>query len=510
MKNATWRLILLSLTVFGLTGSSSAQTFLYGGPGSLQGRFQDANGDFDPQNWTGFRCSPDDSYWQISTFNAENLNGHGAGNHALWAGQTAEQQPSWTRAPGYGNFWNTAAEWRAEVPDPNNPTTVDLQFYYNFDTEPGFDFFMVDWHDGTTWQSLLSVDGNNKNAGVFDSPGELFSQNWVTQPSELVGPGQNEVRLRLFLRSDGINSDVGDYNFDGDGGAQVDDILVAFNGVPVDGGGDGDALATFEAGDDEGWTPIVPPCVCAIHAALSGEYDPSAGNLTPMLGRILDTPVGLSVSGSCTFRSPYFPWTTAPSLDGSFLEFDSFFWSTREQGVTAFSVEVTWWADGAWQPEETVFVGEQPIEEWQRIHVDLTNIAPANAEYAFMRFYAGPGDGLLDIVAIDNVTAGRFDTAVAAPSSPDARTLLRVHPNPANPRAIVEFQMESAGQVKLTVYDLRGRKVRSLLDRLVGPGDQKVPFDGRDDQGRIMASGSYIVRLETPQQMSARRVTIVK
>jgi hypothetical protein len=498
----------IPMIVCALPLAVDAQTFVYGGPLSLEGKFEDGSGNFDPQGWVDVRCSPDDEYWQVSTFMADNLNGHGAENHALWAGQTAGQQPDYTSAPGYGNDWRAAAEWTAVVPDPASAVEVGLEFHYNYDTELLYDFFMVEWYDGTFWNELLSVTGTNKVGGAFPDPGEFFSETWTIQPENFIGSGQDEVRLRLFVRSDGAISDHDPLlGFTSDGAAQVDDIRVTFDGVEVDGGGDPDGVATFEAGDDEGWTPIGSPCLCAGLAELPDQYEGAATNPTPAIARVRDA--SGPVAGRCTFTSPSISWALPQELNGAYLELDSYFWSTGRLGFTSYQIDMSWKVEGAWQPAETVFIGDMPSPGWQTIMVDLTEIAPAGADSVLVGILAGFGDGKTDIVAVDNVTLARYDTAVAAPPAA-ARARLRVSPNPANPMTMVEFELEQASRVDLVVYDIRGRRVRSLESSSFAAGTHEVPFDGRDNRGRSLASGIYFVRLETPQHMLAKRVTLVK
>jgi hypothetical protein len=499
--------ILISLMCLAPPATADAQSFVYGGPGSVEGRFQDEAGDFDQQGWNYVWCTPDDRFWQVSAYMAENLNGHGPGNHALWAGQTAAQQPGWANPPGYGNNWRAAAEWTAQVPDPNAAVEIGVEFHYNLDAEETYEFLMLEWYDGDYWNEALSVTGTSKVGGVFPAPGEFFSQTWTVQPSQFTG-AQDEVRLRLFFRSDGGVSDQdGLLGFDSDGGAQVDDILVTFDGAPVDGGGDADGVATFENGDDEGWTPMGAPCVCSILSSLAAQYEGATTNPTPTLARISDASV--RIASRCVYVSPRIYWAIPEALDGAYLRFDSYFWSTGRQGFTSYRVDATWQVGGVWQPSETVFVGDMPSPGWHDIQVDLTGIAPTDADSCAIRLDTGFGDGLIDVVAIDNVTLARYDTAVAAPPA-GGRARLRVSPNPANPLSIVEFEVSRSMPVDLVVYDMRGRIVRRLASRTFQPGIYELPFDGRDDRGGVLASGVYFVRLESRSHTLSRRVTIVK
>lgn len=78
-------------------------------------------------------------------------------------------------------------------------------------------------------------------------------------------------------------------------------------------------------------------------------------------------------------------------------------------------------------------------------------------------------------------------------------------PNPFNPSTRLAFRLERAERVQLTIYDVAGRRVRSLVDGdLFDAGRHALTWQGRDDDGRIVGSGSYLLRLTT--ESGAREV----
>jgi flagellar hook assembly protein FlgD len=87
---------------------------------------------------------------------------------------------------------------------------------------------------------------------------------------------------------------------------------------------------------------------------------------------------------------------------------------------------------------------------------------------------------------------------------------LQNYPNPFNPMTTISFSVPDRREVTLRVYDLRGRKVRELLDRTLMPGHYSVQWDGRDGQGARVASGIYLYRLESDQEVITRRMLMVK
>lgn len=94
---------------------------------------------------------------------------------------------------------------------------------------------------------------------------------------------------------------------------------------------------------------------------------------------------------------------------------------------------------------------------------------------------------------------------------PDDRALRRVGPNPMNPETVVTVHLTAAGRARVVVYDLAGRLVRTLMDETsASAGDHAVHFDGKDDQGRHLASGRYFVKAETANGVDSAPITILK
>ena len=79
------------------------------------------------------------------------------------------------------------------------------------------------------------------------------------------------------------------------------------------------------------------------------------------------------------------------------------------------------------------------------------------------------------------------------------------YPNPFNPVATIPVSLAADMAVRLAVYDLRGRLVRTLQDGVLTAGDHAFRFNGEG-----LASGTYFCRLETPAGVQTKRMTLVK
>lgn len=83
-------------------------------------------------------------------------------------------------------------------------------------------------------------------------------------------------------------------------------------------------------------------------------------------------------------------------------------------------------------------------------------------------------------------------------------------PNPFNPATTIRFAVPANGNVRLTVFDVNGRIVRTLVDGNVVAGNHEVVWDGMDMSGRQVASGVYIYRLTGANNEITKRMTLVR
>ena len=105
------------------------------------------------------------------------------------------------------------------------------------------------------------------------------------------------------------------------------------------------------------------------------------------------------------------------------------------------------------------------------------------------------GEGILSAEDIAPVTAVEetFDT------TPDGFALEQNFPNPFNAQTQIQYALPVAGAVRLVVYNAAGQPVRVLVDGDRPQGLYLQRWDGRDDGGAPVASGTYWCRLEMPE-----------
>jgi hypothetical protein len=144
-----------------------------------------------------------------------------------------------------------------------------------------------------------------------------------------------------------------------------------------------------------------------------------------------------------------------------------------------------------------------PRPEQPRMHLNLWKIdsAPAgDQEIVFQDFTFVPEGGPSPVV--DDIS-GRL------PATP-GRRMQPASPNPFNPLTVVHFDLVRDGFTELDVFDLTGRRVRTLAGGFLPAGAYQATWDGRDGQGRLQASGVYLFRLRGNDFVETQRVALIK
>jgi hypothetical protein len=124
--------------------------------------------------------------------------------------------------------------------------------------------------------------------------------------------------------------------------------------------------------------------------------------------------------------------------------------------------------------------------------------------------------GNLAVVA-DGSNLGVYDCsealtggANAAPVLPHEVSLLPNYPNPFNMSTQIPFELPARSRVTLTVYDILGRSVATLLNGDYAAGNHVITWQGTSTGGQSVASGQYFVRLQTPNRVQTRPITLLK
>jgi hypothetical protein len=102
-----------------------------------------------------------------------------------------------------------------------------------------------------------------------------------------------------------------------------------------------------------------------------------------------------------------------------------------------------------------------------------------------------------------------------APPTPDADqladgTLGQNYPNPFNPVTTIPVNLREPTDVRLSIFDSRGKLIRELANDRVQAGLKEYVWDGRDSNGNTVSSGIYFCRLTTGAAIQTRKLVFLK
>ena len=102
-------------------------------------------------------------------------------------------------------------------------------------------------------------------------------------------------------------------------------------------------------------------------------------------------------------------------------------------------------------------------------------------------------------------------TSVAdEPALPTGFALHQNYPNPFNPTTMIKYHLPKDSEVKLSIYNIFGQLVRTLVDKKQEAGFQSVEWDSQNEFGVPVASGVYIYRLEADDFVQAKKMLLLK
>jgi hypothetical protein len=91
-----------------------------------------------------------------------------------------------------------------------------------------------------------------------------------------------------------------------------------------------------------------------------------------------------------------------------------------------------------------------------------------------------------------------------------ATTLLPNFPNPFNPTTTISFSLPKDGEVKLSIYNIKGQRVATLLNEPLTSGQHKAVWNGKNQDGHAVSSGVYFYRLDTGDKTVTKKMLLLK
>jgi len=173
-------------------------------------------------------------------------------------------------------------------------------------------------------------------------------------------------------------------------------------------------------------------------------------------------------------------------------------WYTNNQGASpgedVWRVEISNDGGKTWVSVENTM---QSDASWRRVLFRIEDFVTPT-DQMLLRFIAeDAGPGSLVEAGVDDFDLMAFQSVVAVGDAPapSGLELALASSHPARGSLRLRYALPAAGPVSLRIHDVAGRAVRTLVEGSVEAGAHTVEWDGRDDAGRTLASGTYFARL---------------
>lgn len=87
---------------------------------------------------------------------------------------------------------------------------------------------------------------------------------------------------------------------------------------------------------------------------------------------------------------------------------------------------------------------------------------------------------------------------------------LSIYPNPFSHNSTISFKLKQPRQISAQIYNLKGQKVKTLVQNETCQGDINLVWDGNDEQGRAVTNGVYTIRVDNDKQIASKKLMLIK
>lgn len=254
--------------------------------------------------------------------------------------------------------------------------------------------------------------------------------------------------------------------------------------------GTGTVTLNDNAANFSNWTGTGPWGITTsqFNSAPSSFTDSPTGNYGNNINYSMTLSTAVNVSATpVVYLSFWHRYATEPGYDFCYVEVSSDNGSNWQQ-VTSYNGSMT---------------------TWTQVTLDITQYALGSSQLK-IRFRLTSDAGLtadgwyIDDVKLTNY-CGALVGIVGNNNIPFEYALEQNYPNPFNPSTLIKYQVPVATNVKITVFDILGKKVATLVDQKKEAGYHEVEFSGLD-----LASGLYIYRIEAGNFSDVKKMMLVK
>jgi flagellar hook assembly protein FlgD len=142
------------------------------------------------------------------------------------------------------------------------------------------------------------------------------------------------------------------------------------------------------------------------------------------------------------------------------------------------------------------------------IVVTISFVSPSSTAFPLHLKIAPPTSKTLPLsssVSVTVVVANKSKSLL-----PEGFSLSQNYPNPVNLETVIKYALPEDCHVELTIYNMLGQKVKTLVNQYQEAGNKIARWNGRDDKGYEIASGLYFYKIQTPKYSETKKMILLR
>ena len=377
--------------------------------------------------------------------------------------------------------------------------TTNLTFWHKYSIESNYDGgqIIASIEGSSTNTVLIPFTGyTNENLPALGGPGFSGNQNNWTEvnmiiPNSLQG---QTVRFGFRFASDSMVNDEGWFIDDITIGGSVQESFV-FTGDVTLVGGDSEITATEISLAGYSLNPLYQGTYRALLPLGSHEALFSLPGYRSELIPLADITTNQMITEDVSLNYLNKPESLTHTLQDSILTLNWDYDEDSDDQLSYFHIEKKF-NTGKWEVLNQTTSTTHTLE--------LSNIGLYS--FRIRANYQDDYSNYSNIVFLDYLSGTDNETNEVA----FVTTLHGNYPNPFNPETNIAYTLAKATNVKLKIYNLRGQLVRNLLDEHQSSGKHKTLWNGKNNYNKAVASGIYLIRIETDSYNKTHKAILMK
>ncbi len=165
-----------------------------------------------------------------------------------------------------------------------------------------------------------------------------------------------------------------------------------------------------------------------------------------------------------------------------------------------------------WSETSLLITPPPPLPAGEFQTYTLTGLTPGQVYYTALKSYDSTGNvstisNIVSAEAAFNLSTDIDDTDNNLPTE---FALSQNFPNPFNPSTTIGFSLPTASFVELSIYNIEGKKVKTLVEQNLSAGQHNIEWDGTNNSGSQIATGMYIYRMTTETFSTSKKMVLLK